>query len=536
MAEYIRLRVRPQPGHTTGRPETDWAPRPVAFLISFAAHTALVAIFHFPPGILGQPPAPGSRYTHEIVMLPSHREVLWLPAQTALPDISPAKHFGEAPQPRARELSRAGSMIVQPPHAPSGRQLIWRPERPSPLETEIPAPNMIAVEGTAAKARPKPFVAPAPGPPSARPVPQRELLEAPDLKIVGSRLPLSTPPVSLSVSKPKLRAFVPPKERRPRLPVPGRVLTEAPPEVALSSDSLEGVRTARAILGRIKTDRPVRPQPKGFVPTARAGRPNGAGEGAILEAPPQVATSNVGSGAVTAAVIGLDPLANTPSALPDGSRLASFSRAPGTGEPSSGEPHSGLTIEIPVVATRGSKGSLAPSPPLGPAAPSGGAVIEIRVPVPALTMSAPLWPSSRMIPQAIEAKFRDRVVYTLVIPKPNLSQYTDDWTIWFSGKDIQTRDASLMQAPVPIRKMMSSEAAEFEGVESWVQIEAVINRNGKPESVTPLPGRSPEIAAQAARDVAEWEFRPAARNGQPVDAEVIIVLPFRVPSRLAKQQ
>jgi hypothetical protein len=130
----------------------------------------------------------------------------------------------------------------------------------------------------------------------------------------------------------------------------------------------------------------------------------------------------------------------------------------------------------------------------------------------------------------VETKFVDRVVYTIVIPRPGLAVYPGDWTIWFAEKNAESIDSKTsMRAPVPIRKNFrpNSFIATAAGPDRWVQLTAVITKDGKLSDVTPLPSRIPDVAALAALDFSEWEFRPAAKNGEPIEVETLIELPFR---------
>jgi hypothetical protein len=125
----------------------------------------------------------------------------------------------------------------------------------------------------------------------------------------------------------------------------------------------------------------------------------------------------------------------------------------------------------------------------------------------------------------------------MVVPKPDLAVYGGDWRIWFAEKAQPGNVASPMRAPLPFRKTTKDAAASSRsGQEVWVQLTAVIGRDGKVVSVSPMPGRYPDVAAEAARDLAEWEFRPAVRRGEPIEVEAVFEIPFRGRPNLARQQ
>ena len=86
-----------------------------------------------------------------------------------------------------------------------------------------------------------------------------------------------------------------------------------------------------------------------------------------------------------------------------------------------------------------------------------------------------------------------------------------------------------MRAPAPLRKTLREAVQPAgPGAEGWVQVAAVIGKDGKIRAITPLPGRTPAVATKAAEDLMNWEFRPASRNGEPIDVDVVIEIPFRV--------
>ncbi|MGD1073246.1 MAG: TonB family protein [Bryobacteraceae bacterium] len=148
-------------------------------------------------------------------------------------------------------------------------------------------------------------------------------------------------------------------------------------------------------------------------------------------------------------------------------------------------------------------------------------------------MSAPLRPSSRVIPSSVEAQFANRDVYTLVIPGPNLPGYHGDWVVWFSvrepGDDLNAR----ISAPIPVRKYLSEDepAGTSQSVAASVQFAAVIDRNGRVTGAKILRSRAAEaIRAKALDELESWEFAPALRNGTPIEVDIAIEIPFELRS------
>jgi hypothetical protein len=375
---------------------------------------------------------------------------------------------------------------------------------------------MVAIKG---KETPKPFEPPPVRPPAPE---QPKALPAPGIQSTETvELPRTiTGLTALPTAKPKPKTFIPPKDQ-PRLALAPGLVADLPPEMAQpQGKSLEDVGIAAG------SGSPVR-KPAPFVPPPSRSEGNGAGAARDIAAPPEIQARGTGS-TVTVAVIGLNP-AGKLTALPDGSRPAAFSRTPSTGKPSGGSP--GDAPIIPGVAIDGSRqvASLAPLP-VPPSVPGGTRSVEVRVPAAASTMSVPLRPASRSLPREIEARFTNRIVYTLVIPRPNFPEYATDWTIWFAERTASAMTASAIRAPVPVRKTISGErpaAAATNVAATWVQLTAIIGKDGKVGGIAPASNRNLVMAARVVEDLAKWEFRPAVRNGEAVEVEVVIEIPFR---------
>ena len=519
MAKLIRIKVRlggdgdngPPPAEP---PPADWPLRPGCFFVSLLAHAGIACALAFMPPIPDQADKTVQATVYKVIDLKREPIIYWARVPAALPTVSPETPIGDSRVYRGEERSKTENIVVQQPNADPAKQLVWQPDKPERLWTETPLQNMVAVQG---KAVPKPFEppkarSPEPETPKALPIPEAQIAKTElPVKVVGSP--------ALPTAKPQPKTFVPPTAS-PKLALTTGAVAEAPPELAASNVKLPGAALGAGAL-------PKKPAPFVPPPSAKAGSSTGGADGKGLTAPPELPTGGTGS-TVTAAVIGLNP-ATKVTALPDGSRPAAFSRAARVGEPSGGAPGQGPVV--PGVAIAGNRRAGTSISPV-PMSPSGGPSrsFDLRVPPGASTTSAPLRPSSRTLPRAIEARFSTRIVYVLVIPKPNLPHYIADWTMWFSERSSESAASPSMRAPVPVRKTLRPDAGPSVGygTEGWVQIAAVIGKDGKVTAITPLPGRTPAVAAKAAEDLVNWEFRPASRNGEAIEVDVVIEVPFRV--------
>ena len=156
--------------------------------------------------------------------------------------------------------------------------------------------------------------------------------------------------------------------------------------------------------------------------------------------------------------------------------------------------------------------------------------------IPFSTLSAPLRPSSRTIPRNVDARFQGRNVYTMVVPIENLPAYAGDWIVWFAERQIVPGQTPLMRAPLPFRKMEPADEAPFtNSAQARVQIAAVLDKDGRLKNLAIL-ARPVTITEQAVvQDLAAWEFKPATRDGVPIDVEVVIEIPFSLPGAVAKR-
>jgi len=63
----------------------------------------------------------------------------------------------------------------------------------------------------------------------------------------------------------------------------------------------------------------------------------------------------------------------------------------------------------------------------------------------------------------------------------------------------------------------------------------VINKQGKFDRVLLLRDLSPALESAVLRDLKAWEFKPATRDGVPVDIDVVLEIPFSLPPQIAQR-
>jgi hypothetical protein len=316
----------------------------------------------------------------------------------------------------------------------------------------------------------------------------------------ATSLPTLAPPPKPAPIPPKV--FVPPPiNRQPKLPVQ----LPAVDAVAPSINSLAAPAPSLAVTGISAISRIAAPRP---------------------DAPP-VPTATNGNANVDAAIANLDPSKNTNRTLPEGERPGQFSKAPNRGPAATGEV-APATLTVPNLSIRESGGKAVKVPEDKPAVKT--ILYEERVRnTPHSTLSVPLRSASRTIPAAVDARFRGRNVYAIVIPIENMPAYGGDWIVWFAEREPPSSETPLIYAPIPFRKVEAiEEAATGNRLRQRIQVAAIMSKAGQLNDIALVTNAAPAVERAAIQDVASWEFKPATRNGIPIDVDVVIEIPFNL--------
>jgi hypothetical protein len=466
---------------------------------------------------LGTSYFPADRSDSELVV-PEDKKIVWYPLQR-LPTITPTERIGTAPVPQAAE-KRNQTFIHDDPEAKPGKQLLWRPDTQKKIEREIPAPNLVAVEAPREPAKPRNVFRLPERTPQTKQAP--EIPTAPAIQLAGTPGAALKLPGVLAVTPKVTRPFVAPARQAVHRQATDYVIE---PPTFQSGDLRAGAGnpTSGALDSVIGKALP--PARRQFVPpspTSSAGLPNGPVTAPELDGAPA-------AGVVDAAVLNAAPLDKLLTAIPDGSRSVRMSGAPTQGPTASGPVTGAAGLQIPGVAVLA--GATPPGTPTGTAPnspPRPERTYQTRNAVRRATLSAPLRPSSRIIPQFIESRFHDRVLYTMIIGKPQAPVYAQDWVLWFAEKQPKAGDAPQMRAPQPVLKVDKA-AEQPESIPTGrVQFAATILKNGRVDSIAVLSGAvtAPSQAA-AIKDLQSWQFAPALRDGEAVDVDVVLEIPFQ---------
>jgi TonB family protein len=137
-------------------------------------------------------------------------------------------------------------------------------------------------------------------------------------------------------------------------------------------------------------------------------------------------------------------------------------------------------------------------------------------------------------------------VYTLHVNMPNLTSASGSWVLNFAELDDMGAGstwsppetgagpypkpvASDLAGPVPLRKVDPKYPPELRTahVEGEVVLYAIIRKDGTVDSIQIVHRVDPNLDANAMEALAQWKFQPAEKNGEPIDLEAVVHIPFR---------
>jgi TonB family protein len=285
--------------------------------------------------------------------------------------------------------------------------------------------------------------------------------------------------------------------------------------------------------------------------------PHGASGGGST-APPIAPVGGIAGAANTGQLIALNlhpAVPNGPIAVPPGRRSGEFAsghegtaEAPGTPDIKAGGSGPGGNGTGPAGAGKGGSGNLPAGITIGnaPGAPPPGSVVVGGEPKvrdsgkdKETLMAAARLPRIGEIPRSTTSmnaptpKIEDRVfggkqIYTLALNTPNLASTGGSWIIRFAQLDDDHVQAPL-SAPVATRTVDPAYPADLirDGFEGVVVLYAIIHKDGTVGEVRVLRGLQGRLDENARTALLRWRFRPGTKNGQAVDLEAVVQIPFR---------
>ncbi len=136
---------------------------------------------------------------------------------------------------------------------------------------------------------------------------------------------------------------------------------------------------------------------------------------------------------------------------------------------------------------------------------------------------------------APEEVLNGKRVYTLHVNMPNMTSSSGSWVLNFAELNEAPPGvypglaAGEVAAPVPLRKVDPKYPPELRAarVEGEVLLYAIIRKDGSVDSIQLVHSVDPHLDVNAMEALAQWKFRPAEKNGQPIDLEAVVHIPFR---------
>jgi TonB family protein len=124
--------------------------------------------------------------------------------------------------------------------------------------------------------------------------------------------------------------------------------------------------------------------------------------------------------------------------------------------------------------------------------------------------------------------FGDRKFYSMSLNMPNLNSAGGSWVIHFAEMKDSTQKGDL-SAPVARQKVDPAYPTELmrQNVAGTVTLYAVIHSDGSVDGVKVLNSADDRLNEYARSALARWRFYPATKNGNPVDLEAVVAIPFR---------
>jgi TonB family protein len=126
-------------------------------------------------------------------------------------------------------------------------------------------------------------------------------------------------------------------------------------------------------------------------------------------------------------------------------------------------------------------------------------------------------------------------IYTLHVNMPNLTSASGSWILNFAELNESLTggyarpDAPDLAGPVALKKVDPKYPPELRTlhVDGEVMLYAIIRKDGSVDSIQLVHSVDPRLDANAMEALAQWKFRPAEKNGEPVDLEAVVHIPFR---------
>ncbi len=241
-------------------------------------------------------------------------------------------------------------------------------------------------------------------------------------------------------------------------------------------------------------------------------------------------------------VLNVSPVPPAEEKVQIGNRRGSFAAAPQGKSGSPGTPNTDGRGEVSTSSTTDSRSEIPAGLLVGaaPKADSPSAAMKdkavVAEVVPPRVTSTPR-ESASAIPgrnpgQVEKTIFGDRRFYSMTMNMPNLNSAGGSWVIRFAELK-QNQNGGALVAPVATQEVDPGYPAELmrHNISGTVTLYAVIRRDGSVGEVRILVSADDRLDEYARNALLRWRFQPATKNGNAVDLEAIVIIPFK-PARM----
>jgi TonB family protein len=219
--------------------------------------------------------------------------------------------------------------------------------------------------------------------------------------------------------------------------------------------------------------------------------------------------------------------------IPQGNRPGEFAAGPqghpgATARPEIQAGDSTVAANHPGTPGNSDAGGIYISAP--PAKITANAVIAAPPPAAAARPLAPDKTDGRPADRIDTQIFGARRHYSMRLSMPNLSSSVGSWTVRFAELNATGPVSDDLSAPEAISKVDPAYPPDLiqDRIEGVVVLYAIIRSDGRVDGVRVLEGFDSRLDENARKALQQWRFRPGTKNGQPVDIEAVVRVPFRV--------
>ena len=478
--------------------------KPVAWAASATLHaTAFILLMHSPT--IRLPVQAPSAYRQAIAG--KETRLVWYRFEKKLPAVKPPEVKADARPVRA-EVKAPQAIVAARKDAPKKKQIVWTAAPELRESKPVDLPNIVAIKLPEIT---RPFTAP----PAARPP------DAPKMAVPTDAPPLQTrlDAVRLADAQRITRNFVPPPTK-----VPDRLKqVEAPSD----APQLEARAVASPLNESFKA--PARP----FTAPPSSAAPGKLAQPSVDQPPPDPISN---SRELSAVVAGLSPSA-LPVILPANSSPGQFSAGPNVRADGADAAGDRKGLAVPDLYVEGAKNAKVDLLAQAYAAPTSADSLRAaaRLSNPRARIVDDDRPSAApaaavKVSGAPDKRFDGRDVYMMAIQMPNLTSYSGSWLMWYADRTAREAGLAPISPPVAYRKVdpkyIASAAADR--IEGRIQLACVIGRDGHVSNIEMVRNLDERLDQAAKEAMSKWEFTPATRNGEPVEVDVLVEIPFRL--------